>query len=118
MNNLTYRTVGDYQLPNLILPHVNLPIHLGKYALLRKTYLERHRRVLYINLLTSCTLEEHLMEMETQAQEMIEQITGQLAQQQGVTEQLKATNQMKWVAMMNNIRHTAEETALSTLVYS
>jgi len=86
--------------------------------LLRKKYLKQHRRVLYLNLLTAGTLNEHLTEIEQAAMSRVEQITAQMAAAQGVTEKLKAENQMQWVGLMNNIRHSAEESVISDLIYS
>ena len=114
---VTYRTEGDYQLPNLTLPEEE-PVVFGKYALLRKDYLKKHRRVLYLNLLTEGKLNEHLAEIEQTANERMELITRQMAAEQGVTEQMKASEQLKWVGMMNNIRNSAEESILSDLIYS
>ncbi len=117
MNNLTYTQVGDYNLPNLILPEEQ-EVHLGKFALARKKYLETNRRVMFINLLTSCKLNEHLMEIENQAYEMMEMLVSQMAKKQNVTEQLKATDQLKWVGIMNNIRNSAQEVVMKELIYS
>ena len=114
---LTYRMEGDYRVPNLAVPEEG-QIILGKYALLRKNYLKQHRRTLFVNLLTSGTLNEHLTEIERTAQERMELITRQMAAAQGVTERMKAENQMQWVGLMNNIRHSAEETILAELIYS
>ena len=114
---LTYRMEGDYRIPNLTVPEEGQVV-LGKYALLRKNYLKQHRRILFVNLLTSGTLNEHLTEIEQTAQERMELITRQMAVAQGVTEQMKAENQMQWVGMMNNIRASAEETILADLIYS
>ena len=114
---LTYRMEGDYQVPNLTLPD-EPEIVLGKYALLRKKYLKQHRRILFVNLLTSGKLNEHLMEIEQTANSRMELMTAQMAQSQGVTEQMKAENQMQWVGLMNNIRHSAEETILNDLIYA
>ena len=114
---LTYRTEGDYRVPNLTVPEES-PVVLGKYALLRKKYLKQHRRVLYLNLLTAGTLNEHLTEIEQTAMSRIEQLTAQMAAAQGVTEKLKAESQMQWVGLMNNIRHSAEESVLSDLIYN
>ena len=114
---MTYRTEGDYQVPNLALPE-EPPVVLGKYALLRKNYLKQHRRILYVNLLTSGSLNQHVMEIEQTANERMELMTRQMAAAQGVTEQMKAENQMQWVGLMNNIRHSAEETILSDLIYA
>jgi len=114
---LTYRMEGDYRVPNLAVPEEGQVV-LGKYALLRKNYLKQHRRILFVNLLTSGTLNEHLTEIEQTAQERMDLITRQMAAAQGVTEQMKAENQMQWVGLMNNIRHSAEETILAELIYS
>ena len=114
---LTYRMEGDYRVPNLAVPEEGQVV-LGKYALLRKNYLKQHRRILFVNLLTSGKLNEHLTEIEQTAQERMELITRQMAVAQGVTEQMKAENQMQWVGLMNNIRHSAEETILAELIYS
>jgi len=114
---LTYRMEGDYRVPNLTVPEEGRII-LGKYALLRKSYLKQHRRILFVNLLTSGKLNEHLTEIEQTAQERMELITRQMAAAQSVTEELKASDQMKWVGLMNNIRASAEETILNDLIYN
>ena len=114
---LTYRMESDYRVPNLTVPEES-PVVLGKYALLRKKYLKQHRRVLYLNLLTAGTLNEHLTEIEQTATSRIEQLTSQMAAAQGVTEQMKATDQMKWVGLMNNFRAAAEEQILQELIYA
>ena len=112
---VTYRMEGDYRVPNLTVPE-EPPIALGKYALLRKTYLKEHRRIVCVSLLTSGKLNEHLMEIEQSAMSRMERLTAQMAAEQGVTEQLKASDQMKWVGLMNNIRAAAEESVLSDLI--
>lgn len=114
---LNYRMEGDYRVPNLALPE-EPPVTLGKYALLRKQYLKQHRRILFVNLLTAGTLNEHLTEIERTANERMELLTAQMAAAQGVTERMKSENQMLWVGMMNNIRHSAEETILNDLIYN
>lgn len=118
MTEITYRTENGYRLPNLLPPQENLETHLGKYALLRKKYLKQNRRVTYTNLLTSGKLNAHLMEIEQTARFRMEQITAEMAKSQGVTEELKATDQMKWVGLMNNIRQAAEEIVLTELIYN
>ena len=118
MMELTYSKHGDYYLPNLIIPDQPEEVHLGKYAILRKEYLMNQRRVLFTNLLTSGKLTAHLLEIEEQARSRMEQIVTAMAKAEGVTEELKATDQMKWVGLMNNIRQAAEETVLKELIYS
>ena len=116
-NKLTYRTEGNYQVPNLTVPEGE-QTPLGKYALLRKKHLKENRKILYTNLLTAGTLGEHLMEIEQTAQERVEAIVRQMAAEQGVDEQMKAENQMKWVGLMNNFRQSAEEAILGDLIYT
>ena len=113
---LTYRNEGDYLLPNLTVKS-NPNITLGKYAYLRKKYLKQHRKLLYINLLTSGDLSEHLWDIEQTALERIEIITKAMAVNEGVTEELKANDPMKWTGLMNSIRSAAEETILEELIY-
>ena len=117
MEALTYRMEGDYRIPNLTVPEEGSVV-LGKYALLRKKYPKQSRRILFVNLLTSGKLNEHLMETEQTANERMEILTSQMAAAQGVNERMKADNQMLWVGMMNNIRNSAEETILNDLIYA
>ena len=116
MNEIGYMMVNGYRIPNL-LPHQEPEIQLGKYALLRRRFLKRHRPITFTNLLTSGKLNPHLMEIDRQARARIEQITEQMAKAEGVTEELKAQDQMKWVGLMNNIKDAAEETVLNELIY-
>ena len=117
MNGITYTRQGDYNLPNL-LPPQEPEAPSGKYALLRKKFLKEHRRITYTNLLTSGKLNGHLAEIQQTAQRRMEEIVAQMAKTQGVTEELKASDQMKWVQMMNNLQNAAEETVLAELIYS
>ena len=115
--NITYTMQGDYNLPNL-LPPQEPEVHLGKYALMRRRFLQQHRRVMYTNLLTSGKLNAHLMEIEQTAKTRMEQIISQTAKNEGVTEELKAADPMRWTGLMNSIRQSAEETVLQELIYS
>lgn len=117
MNELTYTMRDGYRIPDL-LPPQEPEVTIGKYGLLRRKFLQEHRRVLFTNLLTSGKLTEYLLEIEQAARNRVEQITEQMAKTEGVTEQLKATDQMKWVGLMNSIRQAAEETVLTELIYS
>ena len=117
MNGITYTRQGDYNLPNL-LPPQEPEAPSGKYALLRKKFLKEHRRITYTNLLTSGQLSSHLAEIEQTAQRQMEQLVTQMAKAEGVTEELKASDQMKWVQMMSNLQNAAEETVLAELIYS
>ena len=117
METLTYRMENGYQVPNLTMPE-EAPVVLGKYALLRKKYLKQHRGILFANLLTSCKLNEHLAEIEQTAKERMARLTEQMAKAQGVDERMKASDQMKWVGLMNNIQQAAEESVLIDLIYA
>ena len=112
---VTYRTEGDYLLPNLTVPEAP---KVGKYGMLRREYLRKNKNGLYTGMLLSGKLNGHLEEVDRQATEMVENLTAQMAKAEGVTEQLKATDQMRWVGLMNNIRASAEEVALRELVYA
>ena len=114
---LTYRNERGYQIPKLMLKP-KPPMVLGKYAYLRRKYLHDHRRVLYLSLLTSDKLDEHLWDIEQTALERIEMITAQMAASVGVTEELKAKDSMKWIGLMNTIRSAADETILDELIYT
>ena len=113
--NLTYLRNGDYLFPDLQLEKEDLPI--GKYGLLRKRYLKEHKRGWYSSLLLTGKLDAHLAEIDHSCNERIELIMNQLARREGVTEALKAADQMEWVRRMNSIRARAEEIVLSELVY-
>ena len=113
--DLSYTRNGDYLFPDLYLEDADLPI--GKYGLLRKRYLKEHKRGWYTSLLLTGKLAAHLAEIDHSCNERIELIMNQLARREGVTEALKATDQMTWVARMNSIRARAEEIVLSELVY-
>ena len=117
MTEITYTRQGDYNLPNLLPPQEE-PVPHGKYALLRKKFLKEHRRVTYTNLLTSGKLNSHLAEIQQTAQRRMEQIVAQMAKNQGVTEELKAADPMKWLGLMNSLRNAAEETVLTELIYN
>ena len=113
--DLTYRIEGDYLLPNLTVPEAP---KIGKYGTLRRNFLKEHKDPIYTGMLLSGKLNSHLEEIDRKADEMMERLTTQMAQSEGVTESLKATDQMKWVGMMNNIRQRAEETVMAELIYT
>ena len=108
---ITYTNHEGCYLPNFTLPKKE-EASFGRYGRLRLKYLKEHRRLLYIDLLTSGELTQHLNEVDRQAREMLELLVKQMAQVQGITEQLKAEDQMAWVGAMNNIRSAAEEIVL------
>lgn len=105
----TYTQIGDYLLPDLSLPAETQTGNVGVWALRHKRYLKQHHKVLYYNLLTSGKLDSHLADTEEQAQQLFLRLVKELAEKEGVTEQLKATDQMAWVRKMNNIRERVRE---------
>ena len=112
---LTYRTEGDYRLPNLDVPEAP---KVGKYGMLRRSYLRKSKSGIYTGMMLSGKLNSHLAEIDQQATEMVDSLTERMAAEQGVNESLKASDQMKWVGLMNNIRASAEEVVLTELVYA
>ena len=113
----TYRRVGDYLIPNLALPDTG-GNQIGIYGRMRRRYLKEHRRMLYTNLLTSGNLRCYLAEIDQACNERMESIVSAMAKQEGVTEALKAADQMEWVRRMNSIRNRAEEIVLTELIYA
>ena len=112
----TYTKVGDYCLPNLLSAEEQTEIGLWGQRHLR--YIKQHRKVLYTNLLTSGKLHGYLADLDEQAEDIFFRLVKQMAEREGVTEQLKADNQMEWVARMNNIRSRATETVNIELIYA
>ena len=113
---LTYHWEGDVLIPDLELEDGN-NYQIGKYGRMRRSYLKEHRPVLYASLLTSGTLHRHLAEIDQACNERMEIIVSAMVKQEGVTEALKAADQMEWVRRMNSIRSRAEEIVLTELVY-
>ena len=114
---ISYNLVGDYYLPDLIASDVNIGA-IGRFGRERLEYLKKHRRLLYVNLLTSGKLNEHLIETDETANDRIEYISRQIAECEGVTERLKADDTLLWVRMMNNIRNRATEAVRAELIFA
>lgn len=112
---IRYELIGDYYYPCLTVEESS---PLSKYGRLRKRYLREHKRVLYYTLLTSGKLYEHLADIDTSACDMAEYLIKEMARKQGVTEELKGKDMMKWIGLMNNIRACADEIVLNDIVYS
>ena len=111
---LTYRQEGDYLLPNVTVPESP---RIGKYGMLRRDFLRKHRDPIYTGMLLAGTLNSHLEETDRTANEMLDQLISQMSEKEGVTERLKASDQMLWVQRMNSIQSRAEETVLTELIY-
>ena len=116
-NTISYRRVGDYNIPNLTLPPEEANIRLGKWGMLHKDYLEKHNRVLFNLLLTQGKLYQHCAGIENQARAMFDTLVEQMKDAEGVTEQLKEENQMEWVCRMHNIEARVRELVCSNLIY-
>ena len=115
-NGLWYELQGDYYLPCLKLPEEE-QAYIGIWGQRHLRYLKKHHRVLYGNLLTSGKMNSYLADIDRQAEEMFERIVKQMAEAQGITEQLKAEDQMAWVGAMNSIHSAAEEVAMREVVF-
>ena len=115
-NGLWYELQGDYYIPCLKLPEEEQQ-PIGVWGLRHLQYIKQHRKVLYINLLTSGKLNGYLADIDTQAEDMLSRLVKQMAEREGVTEKLKVDNQMEWVGRMNNIRSRATEIVNKDLIY-
>lgn len=111
---VTYHAEGDYLIPNLMPPE---PPNIGVWGERRRQYLRKAKRPVYSAMLMRGTLNAHLEETDRQAEELLDRLTKQLAEREGVTEVLKAENQMEWVRRMNSIRSRAEEIVLAELIF-
>ena len=111
---ITYRQEGDYLLPNIEAPESP---QIGFWGQRRLKHLRENKEVLYMTMLMSGTLTDYLEEVDQSADEMLERLVTQMKKQEGITETLKATNQMEWVQRMNNIRNRAEEIVYQELIY-
>ena len=115
-NKITYTQQGDYLLPNLTLPE-QPKVEIGIWGKRHLRFIKQHHPIRYTNLLTSCKLTAYLADIDEQAEDMFFRLVNQLAEKEGVTEQIKADNQMLWVKHMNNIRNRAEEIVNDELIY-
>ena len=115
-NGLWYELQGDYYIPCLVLDETDTP-PIGMWGRRHLSYLNEHRPVLHTSLVLSGKLHSYLVEVDNRATEMLDRLIKQMAAQQGITEQLKAQDQMTWVQRMNNIRNAAEEIVLQEVIY-
>ena len=116
-SNITYSKNGDYMIPNLTLSPKEENIKLGKWGMIHKDYLLKNKKVLFTTLLIQGELYQHCAEVEKQAQQMFDTLVAQMKESEGVTEQLKEDDQMKWVMYMNNIEIRAIEIINNNLIY-
>lgn len=116
-NTILYRRVGDYLIPNLILPPEEARVTLGKWGIMHKAYLEKHKNALFNSLLIQGKLYQHCFEVENQARTMFDTLIEQMKEREGITEQLKEENQLKWVCRMMNIEARAREIVCAEIIY-
>ncbi|MEE0970205.1 MAG: TnpV protein [Clostridia bacterium] len=115
---ITYRQVGDYLIPNLKLPPEETKVTLGKWGILYKDHLQKHKSPLFNSLLIKGKLYQHCAEVENQANKMYDLLVEQMKEREGVTEQLKEENQMEWVRRMNVIQQCAKEIVCTEIIYT
>ena len=114
---ISYTLHGDYYLPDLALSDEEKDVEIGVWGQRHLRYIKQHRKVLYLNLLTSGKLNGYIADIDKQAEDMLSRLVKQMAECEGVTEKLKADNQMQWVGVMNNIRQKAMEVVNTELIY-
>lgn len=114
---ITYREVNGYLIPNLKLPPEEASVRLGKWGRLHKDYLIKHKQSLFTILFSEGQLYSYLANIDRQAQEMFCQLVNQIAEHEGITEQLNEDNQMMWIQKMNNIQNQVNEIICKDLIY-
>lgn len=119
-NKITYYKVGDYYLPNLYLAkdEYERDYHIGKYGHLRLEYLKSHKKAEYTILFMDCTLRKHIVETDKKAKKRFDLLMKQMLEKNPIDENLKNTEPLKWVGLMNNYKHSAEKIVLNELIYA
>ena len=115
---ITYRQVGDFKIPNIILPPEQANITIGKWGMMHKDFLEHNKRGLFMLMVTKCTLWPYLADIDRQANEIYDLLIEQMKVSEGVTEELKEQDQLKWVQRMRNIQSRAREIVCNDLIYA
>ncbi len=118
ITGISYTLQGDYYLPDLELPAEEKEADIGVWGMRHANYLKKNHKVVYYNLLTSGKLSSYLTDINERAEAMFQQLVKELAEKEGVTEQLKATSPMVWVQKMNNIRNRASEIVNKEIIYT
>ncbi len=114
---ITYREVNGYLIPNLKLPPEEANVRLGKWGMIYKDYLLKHKKAVFSSLLAEGKLYQHCADVEKQANEMYDRLIEQMKEAEGITEQLKEENQMEWVQRMENVEARAREVMCEDLIY-
>ena len=116
-NKIQYRRVGDYYIPNLIIPPEEAKITLGKWGMMYKSYLEKHKKEFFSLLLGQGKLYQHCADVENQARAMYDTLIEQMKEAEGVTEQLKEENQLEWIQRIGNIQQRATEVVSNEIIF-
>ena len=117
-NSIQYRRVGDYLIPNLIIPPEEARITLGKWGMMHKDYLEKHKKMFFSLLLGQGKLYQYCADVENQARDMYDALIEQMKESEGVTEELKEKNQWEWICRTQNIEARAREIVYKELIYT
>ena len=117
-NSISYRQVGDYLIPNLIIPPEEANIRLGKWGMIYKDYLDKHKKAIFNSLIIQGKLYQHCADVENQARDMFDALIEQMKESEGVTEQLKEENQIVWLQRMENIQTRARGVVINELIYN
>ncbi|MBQ8575244.1 MAG: TnpV protein [Clostridia bacterium] len=116
--NIQYRQVGDFNIPNLTIPTEEARVTLGKWGMLYKDYLLKHKKVLFTTLLAEGKLYQHCAKVENQARDMFDTLIDQMKENESITEKLKEENQLEWVCRMQNIEARAREIVEKEIVFN
>lgn len=116
-SGIEYNLVGDYYIPNLVLPRPRRIGNIGKYGRLRLNYLKEYHRAEYMLMCVNNELKSHLLDVEDNCKAKVEMLIKQMSKKENITEELKVNNQMEWVQSMNNIQNRAEEIVLKEIIY-
>ena len=116
-NKIQYRRVGDYLIPNLIIPPEEAKVSLGKWGMMHKNYLEKHKKVFFNTLLMQGELYQHCAEIENQARDMYDALIEQMKEDEGITEKLKEDNQWEWIQRMGNIQQRVREVVSNEIIF-
>ena len=114
---IEYRLVGDYYIPNITIPKARRRGNIGKYGRLKPNYMKKYKIPEYTEMLLSNELKSYLLDIEDKCKENLDILIKEMAEKESITEELKANNQLKWVARMNNIKNRAEEIVLNEVIY-
>ena len=114
---IEYRLVGDYYIPNIIMPKIRRIGNIGKYGILKLNYMKKYKIPEYTEMLLNNELKSYLLDIEDECKDKLELLIKQMVEKESITEELKANNQMEWVQKMNNIKNRAEEIILNEIIY-